>query len=88
MIDTAKDAIEIANKWITDHFNNEGVRDVGLEEVKRRDDMWFITIGFSRPWDVSPLAAMAGQKQFRSYKQVVIKSENGEVVEMRDRVAA
>lgn len=41
----------VAKRHISDLFEAEGIRNVGLEEVERDDGVWLITIGFSRPWD-------------------------------------
>ena len=86
-IDT-KTAIGLAKNWITEQFAEEGVEDVGLEEVKFADGCWEITIGFSRPWDRKGITSLVGPSLLRSYKVIVIKDETGEVVAMRTRQAA
>jgi len=48
-----KEAIRLAKQYVTDLFIQEGIDQIGLEEVEF-DDMnntWLVTIGFSRPWD-------------------------------------
>ena len=86
----AKQAIRAAKTYVSDVFEDEGLVNLGLEEVKFREfeNRWEITLGFSRPWnaDRSPIAALAGAQTLpRTYKVVVIKDETGEVVEIRNR---
>ena len=48
-----KEAVEQAKKHILGLFAEEGISNVGLEEVEYHEAQaaWHITIGFSRPWD-------------------------------------
>ncbi len=48
-----KQAVEMAKNHIKDLFENEGISNLGLEEVDFDDQtsVWYVTIGFSRPWD-------------------------------------
>lgn len=50
-----KEAARAARKYIADLFADENVQHVGLEEVEFDDvaEVWNITIGFSRPWELS-----------------------------------
>lgn len=50
-----KEAARTARAYIADLFADENVQHVGLEEVKFDDvsEIWNITIGFSRPWELS-----------------------------------
>ena len=50
-----KEAARTARAHIADLFADENVQHVGLEEVEFDDvaDVWNITIGFSRPWELS-----------------------------------
>ena len=50
----AKDAISIAKDYIADIYNDEGVFNIGLEEIEYNDGTWEVTIGFSRKWDRPP----------------------------------
>lgn len=84
-----KEAIGIAKSWVSEQLSAEGVQDIGLEEVKFEGGYWHITIGFSRPWDRSNFAVLAGGRGMaRSYKVIVISDDSKEVVEMRNREAA
>ncbi len=49
-----KEAARVARKHIADLFADEDVKHVGLEEVEFDDvaEVWNITIGFSRPWEL------------------------------------
>lgn len=46
-----KQAVEMAKNHIKDLFENEGISNLGLEEVDFDDQtsVWYVTIGFSRP---------------------------------------
>ncbi len=85
-----KEAASIAKEYIINLFDEECIRDVGLEEVKFDSDtrMWDITIGFARPWDKGGTREYpfdADGNPARSYKQVHIHDENGRVEWLKDR---
>ena len=48
-----KEAVTKAKSYVADVFDGEGPRNIGLEEARFDDgqDLWLITIGFSRRWD-------------------------------------
>ena len=63
----AKAAVVPAKQRIADLFAEEGIKNLGLEEIDYDDaqQAWRVTIGFSRPWDEPPsrnaFAALAGE---------------------------
>jgi len=71
-----KSAVARAKQEIKALFGDEGISDVGLEEVEYEDDQhkWRVTIGFSRPWDLpkGALGEFAGAIKRRDYKVVQI----------------
>lgn len=68
-----KQAVRIAKNWIVENFAADEIQNVGLEEVKFDDLRWYITIGFSRPWENSPIVTAFGSPVFtRVYKVVVV----------------
>ena len=81
-----KEAVQAANRYITELFADEGVQDLGLEEVVFHEStqVWKITMGFSRPWERQGLAAL-GQNRNRSFKVVEINDDTGEIVGMTHR---
>lgn len=89
----AKEAVSIAKTYVVELFANEGVSDLGLEEVEFDDGagVWKVTVGFSRPWDrisaSSAIALMAqgGASISRSYKVVRIDDPTGRVVSVKAR---
>lgn len=86
----AKQAIKTAKSYVSDVFEDEGLMNLGLEEVKFKDheNCWEITLGFSRPWNANGtvVSALSGNANMRrTYKVVVIKDSSGEVVEIRNR---
>ncbi|HPT19168.1 MAG TPA: hypothetical protein PLJ25_03825 [Methanothrix sp.] len=84
-----KDAVKLAKQYVIDLFAEEGIADIGLEEVKF-DDLtrnWSITIGFSRSWDKpqNSFAALAGHMYpRRSYKVVMISDDNAKVISVKN----
>jgi len=76
-----KDAINIAKVFVLETFGDEGLVNVGLEEVKFDDKSlnWEITIGFSRPWDDESSIIPQMRRQYRrAFKIVTIDGETGE----------
>lgn len=70
-------------------YSDEKIAHVGLEEVVLDDDVWKVTIGFSRSWDISPrspLESMVSPRpRPRTYKLVTIKDGDGEVLSIENR---
>lgn len=92
----AKEAVRAAKEHIADLFQDEGVMDVGLEELQHYPDgelgVWEITIGFRRVWGGpdpagNPLAVPSGRTSPRTYKVVRI-SDDGEVLSLKHRQIA
>ena len=85
-----KEAAKLAKDYVADLFAEEGINNVGLEEIELGDDrqFWEVTIGFSRPWDHGGLATVTlGQKGLRrSYKVLRIDNTNGNVASVKDRI--
>ena len=80
-----KDAVQVAKDYITDLFGEEGLVDVGLEEVDvDLSGNWIVTIGFSRSWDRNIGSVLSGAGS-RSYKAVMIQDEDGKVLSVKDR---
>ena len=88
-----KEAVRAAKEHIADLLQDEGVMDVGLEELDYRDGadlgVWEITIGFRRVWKGpdpvgNPLAVLSGRTSPRTYKIVRI-SDDGEVLSLKHR---
>ena len=97
-----KEAARTARAYIADLFADENVQHVCLEEVEFDDvaEVWNITIGFSRPWELpkdpasyftplleelKPLPLPVPQ---RSYKTVRVRDDDGCVVSVTHRALA
>ena len=89
-----KEAARTAKSYLNDLFSDEQVTNVGLEEVEfdELENVWKITVGFSRPWDrrVSIASTLSGEapRAGRSYKVVRIKDDDGTIESLRDRLLA
>ena len=84
-----KAAVDQAKNQIQLLFGEEGIKNLGLEEVTYDEGQrtWRVTIGFSRPWDEprNALAAIAGQNMYwrRAYKVVTIGEDIGNVLSIK-----
>ena len=97
-----KEAARTAREYITDLFADEDVKHVGLEEVEFDDlaEVWHITIGFSRPWELakdSTAPSFSGSVldelkppplTQRSYKIVRVRDNDGHVISVVNRALA
>ena len=85
-----KEAAKLAQDYVTDLFSEEGIENVGLEEIELGIDrqFWYVTIGFSRPWDRGGLPhVVLGQTGLRrSYKLLRIDDRTGDVASVKDRI--
>lgn len=86
-----QEAVARAKELIKEVFSSENIRNLGLEEVEfdDRENLWSITVGFSRPWD-APANALAKLRPEdpqvgRSYKVVRISDATGEMISIRSR---
>ncbi len=91
----ARAATRTAKSYIAQVFADEGIDDVGLEEVDfdDRSDLWQITISFLRPrgqmdrFQAAASGYPAGTpKMRRSFKVVNIDNGSGSVVSVKHRV--
>jgi hypothetical protein len=91
-----KEAVAIAKQHIQELFADEGITDIALEEVEPhldsddpRENLWKITIGFTRPWDAPGAAGLAmGLPRRRTYKIVDISDADGKVTAVWNREVA
>ena len=97
-----KEAARAARAYIADLFADENVQHVGLEEVEFNDvaEVWNITIGFSRPWELSKDPASYSSPLLeelklpppptlhRSYKIVRVRDSDGCVISVTHRALA
>ncbi len=96
-----KQAVQIAKAYVVDAFEYDRIERVGLEEISfdEEHDQWWITVGFSRPWDLEadfePADYGVGGWQFkyqelvnllsRTYKRVAVCARVGTVIRMDNR---
>lgn len=62
-----KEAVRMARKYTAELFADDGIENLGLEEVVFDDEekAWKVTIGFSRPWDSGGTGPRGGIKEGR-----------------------
>ena len=85
-----KTAVAKAKQWLVNVMQEEGVANVGLEEVEFDEGhgLWLITLGFSRPWNSvkNAFTAISGDAAAtRSYRVIAVRDHDGEVVSMKRR---
>ena len=83
-------AVAKAKEWLAEVMEEEGITNVGLEEVEfdRDHNVWQITLGFSRPWNSvrNAFTAISGEPvPRRSFRVITVKEPNGEVISMARR---
>lgn len=92
-----KEAVRKAKEHIAEVFKDEGITDIGLEEVQAdwedddapKDRVWYVTVGFTRPWDMPGAFGLAnGLPRRRTYKTVGIADGDGRIVSLRNREVA
>lgn len=87
-----KEAVSTAKGYVAELFAEEGMTDLGLEEVvfEEVSGDWKVTVGFSRSWkQLSGLsAALAPGVRNRSYKVIRIRDQDGHVISLTDRQIA
>ncbi len=87
------EAITVAKNYVKKIFDEDGIKNLGLEEVQFDDssNTWRITIGFSRPWDNVPSLPAGLDVAFgppplsRSYKMVRLSDADGRVLSVTSR---
>ena len=92
-----KEAIAAAKEYIKQVYADEGVSQIGLEEVEYNpgDEHWMITVGFARPLngprtpaqEALEILGSPAARFKRSLKKLTI-SPSGHVVSMKDREMA
>jgi hypothetical protein len=88
-----KTAVGTAKQWLANVLTDEGISNVGLEEVEfdEQHGVWLITLGFSRPWNAvqNAFTAISGEPAARrAYRVIAVKEPDGEVVSMKRRQEA
>ena len=85
-----KEAAKLAKDYVADLFAEEGIGNLGLEEIELADDgrHWMVTVGFFRPWDQGGLATITlGQRGLRrSFKVLRIDNQSSSVESIKDRI--
>lgn len=71
------EVVEVAKKIAYEYFSDEGIRRLGLEELKYDENkhLWYVTIGFERHWDERDLF----DHTEREYKSLIIDDGGGDL---------
>lgn len=87
-----KSAVRLAKSYISDLLAEEGITNLGLEEIQYDEDarVWRVTLGFSRPWNTvrNALTAISGESAPKRAFRVVSIKDSGEVVSVLRRDSA
>lgn len=81
-----KEAINLAKNYVADMFADEGISNLGLEEVSfdDKDKLWNITLGFSRSWEKNNAMTALGVNPGRSYKIIRISDADKTIVSINN----
>lgn len=95
-----KEAVQKSINYVKEVFAAEKIQNIGLEEVEfnEYDNIWEITVGFSRPWDFpQPNSLVARLQQnigvgdglapspHRQFKIVQVDNQSGKVKSVKIR---
>ena len=83
-----KQAVQLAKTHVAEIFADESIANVGLEEVEFDDlnQVWEITIGFSRFWGrLGDVVRALDGNSARTFKIVRIEDETGRVQSVKHR---
>jgi hypothetical protein len=86
-----KEAVTVAFQYVEDLFSQDGIVNLGLEEVEYdpHEDAWAVTVGFSRPWDLparnGALIPVNPPTPRRDYKVVRVDANTGRVESVKNR---
>ncbi|MEN0000641.1 MAG: hypothetical protein AAF940_07140 [Pseudomonadota bacterium] len=85
---SVKEAVAIAKNYLRELLMEEGLKNLGLEEIEFDDeqDIWLVTLGFSRPWNTTggPLATLSGEAPAkRAYRVVAVQDSDGHVISVK-----
>ena len=83
-----KAAVDAAKSYVNNLLIDEGLMNLGLEEVEfdETNGFWLVTVGFSRPWNTTrgPLATLGGENAAkRAYRVVTVRDSDGEVLSVK-----
>lgn len=84
-----REAVKMAKEHISELYEGEHIRNVGLEEVVLSGGVWKVTVGFSRPWDFDApnLFGHLQDPPRRTYKVVQIDNQDGRIVSVMSHSA-
>jgi len=88
-----KEAIKRAKDYVTEVYAEEQVTNIGLDETEydSTTGRWYITVGFSRPWNTPRTKAqellehMGAVTSYRRSYKVIVMSDDGKVLSMKNR---
>ena len=82
-----KQAVGVAKSYVADLFRDEGITEVGLEEIEFDDDkeLWQITIGFTRLWNRRLGSVLGGGVNLRTYKRILVRDCDHKVLSVKNR---
>lgn len=89
-----KTVVRRAKQHIGELFDEEGAKNIGLEEIEfdDRSGTWRVTVGFSRPWNRdfdSPGSSLKelieGTPRIRDMKVVTLDDTEGKILSVKNR---
>ncbi len=85
-----KEAVKSAKSYVNDIFHEEGLLNLGLEEIEfdEHERAWNVTLGFSRRWNnpFNTIEQLTGTTNApRTYRIVKVRDDDGRVLSVKLR---
>jgi hypothetical protein len=84
-----RQAVRVAKDYIVDLLGDEGITNLGLEEIEHDDraGVWRVTLGFSRPWNTvrNAITVLGGDAATKRAYRVVSVKDDGRVISVKRR---
>lgn len=74
------DAVDLAVAALKALFKEQRIFNVALEEIRRDDGTWRVTVGFHREFEHAPTPSGVLIPARREYRVVTLDAESGDVV--------
>jgi hypothetical protein len=81
-----KGAVKVAKAYLTDLLAEEGITNLGLEEIEHDGEqgIWLVTLGFSRNWDATnTLIGLTRDAAHRVYRTLKVSDADGKILSVR-----
>ncbi len=91
---SSKEIVQLGKSWLSEQISDEGITDLGLEELRLHKGNWEVTLGFSRKkprlekesrTDVLVALSYRQITNERVFKVLVLPDKDGSIISLRNR---